>query len=188
MCYWFKKIKWFLLSFCLLTIPCFLHKISSFLCQYSPSWVQCFPVTSCVLASVGWFHQSSVCGIRMLRDWEREGGKCEVGRETKDFCTGVRETIMERDLLRQSHGQTWFPFGSLYHRGLGRQVSQIMHEYDHATAIEIRPLIQPRTCNMGSSIFPDMVRLKFVSITRASSLSMPSKEITNEKNIYITNI
>ena len=47
-----------------------------------------------------------MCGARVLSDWEREGGKCEVGRETKEFFTGVRKTIMERDLLRQSHVQT----------------------------------------------------------------------------------
>ena len=38
----------------------------------------------------------------------RKGGKCEVGQETKEFCAGVRKTIMARDLLYQYETRTRF--------------------------------------------------------------------------------
>ena len=69
--------------------------------------------------------------------------------------------------------------GSMSRRGLGRRASLIMREYDLATAIAIRPITQPCTCEMGSSIFAAMSQLKFASTTRASFPSMPSTEITN---------
>ena len=58
-----------------------------------------------------------------------------------------------------------------------------MHEYDLANAILIRPLIQPCTCKMGSSIFAGMSRLKFASTTRASLPSIPSTERINREKI-----
>ena len=47
--------------------------------------------------------------------------------------------------------------GSRSHRGLGRQSQQIMWEYDLATVIVIRPLIQPCTYKMIPSIFLPLV-------------------------------
>ena len=42
---------------------------------------------------------------------------------------------------------------SLSCKGFGRRDLHIIQEYDLATAIEIRPLTQTHTCEMGSSIF-----------------------------------
>ena len=55
----------------------------------------------------------------------------------------------------------------------------IMREYELATEIVIQPLIQTCVCEMGSSIFAAMSRLKFACTTRASLPSIPSIEITN---------
>ena len=51
-----------------------------------------------------------------------------------------------------------------------------MREYNHATAIAIQSLIQPRTWEMYSSISISIIRLKYASKTRASFPSIPSKE------------
>ena len=69
--------------------------------------------------------------------------------------------------------------GSQSRRGLGRKSLQIMRAYDLATAISIQPLTQPCTFEMGSSFFFAMSRLKFVSMTRASFLSITSNERGN---------
>ena len=47
----------------------------------------------------------------------------------------------------------------------------------------IWPFIQPRTCEMGLSIFAAMVRLNCVSMTMDSLPSMSSTERTMEKNV-----
>ena len=60
--------------------------------------------------------------------------------------------------------------------GLGSWYPRINHEYDLATLIMIRPLIQPRRWEMASSIFAAMSRLKLVSTIRASLSSMPPTE------------
>ena len=74
--------------------------------------------------------------------------------------------------------------GSRSCRGLKSRAPRIMLEYGLAIAIAIRPLIQPRTCEMGSSIFAAMSQLKFASTTRASLLSMLSTERTNRENCF----
>ena len=72
--------------------------------------------------------------------------------------------------------------GSCYRRRPVSQDPRIICEYNLATAISIRPLIQPRTCKMGSSIFSAMSRIKFSSTTRASFPSMPSTERIHREN------
>ena len=61
-------------------------------------------------------------------------------------------------------------------RGLGSHSPRIMREYILESAIVIWPLTQPHTCEMGSSIFSGMCRLKFESTTRSSFPIMPSNE------------
>ena len=46
--------------------------------------------------------------------------------------------------------------GSQSRRGMWGRAPQIMREYNLVTAILIRPLTQPHTCEMGSSIFSAM--------------------------------
>ena len=57
---------------------------------------------------------------------------------------------------------------------LGTQAPRIIQEYDHTTVIEIRPLTQPLTFEMGSSIFTDMSQIKVASTTLASLTITPS--------------
>ena len=76
--------------------------------------------------------------------------------------------------------------GTLSRRGLSGRALQIIKEYDLTTTIPIRPLAQPCTCKMGSSIFDAIIRLKFASTTRASFPSIPSTYRTNGENISVT--
>ena len=62
---------------------------------------------------------------------------------------------------------------------LGKWDPHIMRYYDLAIIITIWRLIQTCTCEMGSSIFSAMSRLKFVSTIRDSLPSMLSIERTN---------
>ena len=71
--------------------------------------------------------------------------------------------------------------GSRSCKVLGSRAPQVIFGYDPATKNLIRPLIQPRTCEMGPSIFSAMSRLKFASTNRASLPSMSSTEITNRE-------
>ena len=59
-----------------------------------------------------------------------------------------------------------------------------MREYDLATIIAIQPFIQPRTRKVGLSVFTAVIRLKFLSTTRASLPSIPSTEITNREKYF----
>ena len=60
--------------------------------------------------------------------------------------------------------------GSWSLRGMMIWAPRIMCEYDLETAIAIRPLIQILTCEIGSSIFAAMSRIKISIMTRDSSL------------------
>ena len=75
---------------------------------------------------------------------------------------------------------SWYPC-----RGLGKRYPHTIREYNTATVIVIRPLIQPRTCKMGSSIFSAMIGITFASTTRESFPIMPLKEITNREFFYV---
>ena len=61
----------------------------------------------------------------------------------------------------------------------GSFVSKILQ-----TTIAIQPFIQNCTCKMGSSIFAAMIRLKFVSMTRAPLPSMPPAERTSREKCF----
>ena len=68
---------------------------------------------------------------------------------------------------------------SLSRRGIGRRSPWVIWDYYLATATSILPLIHPRTCKMGSSIFAAMIWLKLGRKDRASFLSVPSTDIKN---------
>ena len=68
---------------------------------------------------------------------------------------------------------------------LKSEASQSTLQYDLTTAILIRTLTQPHTCERGSSSFAAMSRLKFVSTTSASFPSMPSTEGKKGKNASV---
>ena len=164
--YTFNKLKWYILSSCFLTVPWFL-------CPCSTSCVYYLSVISHIQASGGFFHMPYVCSARVLRNWGKYGNESLGGRQNS--FARVRAKLFWREIYcanprpePNSHSV------SMSHMGLGRRYSHIIHEYDLATAILVRLLIQPRTCKMGSYIFSAMIQLKFASTTRASFLSMPS--------------
>ena len=68
--------------------------------------------------------------------------------------------------------------------GLMWQYLRIMREYDLATTIKIRPLINSHTCGTGLSIFYSMGRLKLSSTTRTFFPRMSSTEITKGKKYF----
>ena len=74
--------------------------------------------------------------------------------------------------------------GFMSHRALCIRAPRIIWEYDLATAIATRTLTNPHTCEMVSSIFSAMSRLKFASTTRAPFPSIPSTEITNGEKCF----
>ena len=61
-----------------------------------------------------------------------------------------------------------------------------MRENNLATTIAVRPLIQPHTCKVVSSIFAAMSQLKLASMTRAFLPSMPSTEINNGEKCFFS--
>ena len=68
--------------------------------NYHLSSVFIFFVIARVQSSGGCLRPSSPCRECVVQS--RKGGKCEVRQETKSFCAGARETILARNLLRQS--------------------------------------------------------------------------------------
>ena len=71
---------------------------------------------------------------------------------------------------------------SQYHIGIWSQSTRIIREYELATAILIRLLIQPCTYKIGSSIFTSMSRLRLGSTARAHLSSITSTEIMDGWN------
>ena len=106
--------------------------------------------------------------------------------EGKQFCATVHAKLFWRAIYcAKLRPDPKYQSSYQYRRLPGRQVPQIMREYNLVTTIVIQPLAYPRTCEMGYLIFSAMSQLKFVSSTRASFPSMPSTERTNgEKQLY----
>ena len=68
---------------------------------------------------------------------------------------------------------------------MSRKAPCIMRGFNLEMLITIHPLTHPRMCERRSLSFSDMIRLKFVSTTRASFLRMPSTERENGENFPI---
>ena len=77
------------------------------------------------------------------------------------------------NLFCQAQPQTWLPGGSWVCRGIGTQSPRSIQEYALATANAIRPLTQPLTCKMSSSVFAAKSWLKVASMTWASLTIIP---------------
>ena len=114
-------------------------------------------------------------GLRACVAWLRRGGKgwpdgknIYAGVRAKLFCIAIYCNKPRPDTGPQSIYRS--------HRGMGRRDPQIMWKYDLTTDITIRPLTQPRTCEIGSSSFSTISRLEFLSTTSASFPIMPSTE------------
>ena len=96
------------------------------------------------------------------------------------ICADVRDAILAQDIYcTNPDPKPGTQYGSWFHKGLGTQALRSTREYDLETKIVIRPLTQPLTCEMGSSIFESMFRLKVVSTTWSSLPIIPSTESKN---------
>ena len=159
-----------------------------------PSVVQ-FPSDPCYIRLYPWFlrrNVSSVCHCRLspfvamgrARGAQmRGGGRGHTGGKNK--CADVRGKLFWRAIyFANPRPDVGSQSSSRSRRGLGSQAPRIICEYDFVTAIVIRPLIHPRTCEMGSSIFAAMSRLKFASMTSASLPSMSSTERKNREKCF----
>ena len=110
------------------------------------------------------------CGMRRL-------GRRAGERWWQFFCGSVHAKLFWHAIyFANPRPNIEYHSGSRSLRGLGRRSMQIMQDYDLVNMITIRKLTQPRTCEMDSSIFSAMSRLKLESMTRYSFLSMPSTE------------
>ena len=169
-----------LISVWFLSNPWFIRQIICFFCRYLSSVFHCFgklrgkfPVDC--LQSI---YNDSVRAMRKLGGggWGHAGG---------DFLRGCAcKIILECDLLHQSEAHTRSQSGSWSRRGLGIWYLWIMWEYEPAFVIAIHLLTQPCTCERGSSGVFTTSRLKFVSTTSASSLSMTSTERKNGEKCF----
>ena len=74
--------------------------------------------------------------------------------------------------------------GSRVRKGLRDRAPWSTREHELATAISIRPLTQNLTCEMGSSIFAAMGRLKVASATSSSLPIIPSTERINGEKCF----
>ena len=95
-------------------------------------------------------------------------------------CAGVDKKLFLRDIYcANTRPNPGSQSGSWSHRVLRRRYLQIMRKYDLETAIAIRTLNQPRTCERVYSSFVAMSRLNFISTTIASFLRILSTKRTN---------
>ena len=147
--------------------PSFIHHNPWFLIQYlSPvcySWFSAFVY---------------IQSIRVVRKWGGGGGRGHTGG-IKSFTDMSAELFWRVIYCDKPWPDDGSQSGSRSHRGLSSQCLHIIWEYDLATAIAIRPLIQPRTCEIGLSIFAAISWIKFACTTRASFPSITSTEIRN---------
>ena len=78
-----------------------------------------------------------------------------------------------------------FQSESRVRKGLGNRAPRSIQEYDLATMIEIRPLTQPLTCELVSSILATMSRLIVASMTWSSLQIISSTDRENGKSVSI---
>ena len=106
----------------------------------------------CICTSICHLCLSSVGGARVLRD---QGGWYDVRlvKKRNNFAR-VGTKIFWRTIYCTNPNPKPDPqYSSLSHKGLGIWAPWIIWEYDLDTAIEIRPLTDPRMWKMGFSIF-----------------------------------
>ena len=85
-------------------------------------------------------------------------------------CSDRRETILAQDIYcSKPNPKSDSQSGSWLRKVLGTQALQCIREYNPTTVIATRPLTQPFTCKIGSSIFVAMSLLKVASAFLASN-------------------
>ena len=95
-------------------------------------------------------------------------------------CAGVCKNILVQEIYSaKPNADPKSQYRSQVHNGLGTQAPQSIQYYDLASVILIWPLTQPLTCEMGSSVFVAVSRLKVSSTTWSSLFRIPSTERTN---------
>ena len=112
---------------------------------------------------------------------EREGN-ARLDRKWNIFARACKKLLWRTIHCANTIYLPDFQSGSLSCRGLWRQDIWIIQEYNLAITIKIRPLTQPHTCKMGSSLFASMSQLKLASMTKAFFKIMPSAERTKKEN------
>ena len=101
-------------------------------------------------------------------------------------CAGVWESILAQEIyFFKTYPKPYAQSGSWVFKGLGTWAPRSIWEYDLVTVFTIRPLIQPLTWEMGSSIFMAMSQLKVGSTTWASLSIIPSTESTNREKFLL---
>ena len=99
----------------------------------------------------------------------------------KTVCAGVSAKLFWLAIYcAKPRPDTESQSGSRSRRVMERRAQHIMWEYNLTAAIEIWPLTQPHTYEIGSSGFSAISRIKFAITTRAYFTSMP---YTDKKNI-----
>ena len=106
-------------------------------------------------------------------------GFCAHGARMRGWGSGLHRNYYGAWFNVKNQGPIPGPSPALGLQGTVRS-SSVYHELVlPPSVIAICPLIQPCICEVGSSIFSAMSRIKFASSTRASLPSMPLPEITN---------
>ena len=112
-------------------------------------------------------------GERVVFEWVSLGWceRCDLGA---------------RYLLHYPSPETNSQSGFRFHKGIGTQAPRSTQEYNLATTTLIWRLTQTLSCEMGSSLFAAMIRLKVASTTWASLPIISSTKMKNgEKNSVV---
>ena len=109
------------------------------------------------------------------------GEKPEVWMKKNGWvCIGVRDEILAQNVYcAKPNPDPDAQYSSQVRKGIGDRSPWSILEYYLATAIDIRTLNQPVTCEMGFPSFVAMSWLKVASTTIASFPIIPSTERTN---------
>ena len=134
------NIIWSIFSSHFLTDTRFLRQIPSFLRRYLSS-VLFFFLSSPVFDTLGaaFFHSPSVAHVRCTIN---KGREMWGWQETKELFAGLRETIMTRDLLRQSQIRTWFPVRIPFSQGNCYKIS-VVHMGVRSQKHNFDPTVDP---------------------------------------------
>ena len=149
-----------LVSVWFMSNPCCIRWIPCFLCSYIS------PLFHCTGNVCGWVPICCLRSAAKVSACDAQTGGVRVGscRWWKHFCGCVRKIFWRAIYCAKTSPNPSYQSSSLSNRGLGRQATQIMLEYDLAAMIAIWPLTQPRNFERGSSIF--VMSLSFFSLSQ----------------------
>ena len=141
------------------------------------TWISFLRIPPLVVSVRG--HGEHVCSAWTIRG---RAGSCGWWKIVRGCARGF---ILAHDVLIQSEARCRVSVRLPVLQGTG-ETSSTDHSWVRPCAvILIRPLIQLRTCKMGSSIFAAMGQLKFAITTRAPLPSMSSTKERTEKIVFV---